>query len=80
MTLPALADFANFDRFLFCCYRDQAYLRVKERQAKETLLESKLSRAFTAWRSTNIFLIKSRINLRINPADARVTSVHLKPL
>ena len=53
MTLPALADFANFDRFLFCCYRDQAYLRVKERQAKEALLDSKLSRAFTAWRSTN---------------------------
>jgi len=37
---------------LFCYYRDQAYLRVKERQAKESLLESKLSRAFTAWRST----------------------------
>lgn len=34
----------------FLC-RDRAYLRMKEREVVETLMGSKLSRAFTAWKS-----------------------------
>ena len=43
--------FCKPHNLLLFCFRERAYLRIKEREVKETLLESKLSRAFNAWRS-----------------------------